>query len=270
MGRARCTSTRCEPVRYADTDEEYRYDGLVIASGPGRCGPKRLADRRTRPPHPVRPGRCLGAAPGPAPGPAGGDRRRRPDRLRESACAVARMARDCVLIDSKQQVMSRALGEVRRQYVTEEVARDGVELRLGRRSSGSTGAGAAGCSPSTTVRGRRPTWSWPRGGAAGHRLAGGTGLDISDGVLCDEHLRVVGARGRGRRRYGGPLAQPSVRHRAAPGGQWIRRWSRAGPRPGPAGQRPPGPAGGLVPRYWSEQFGLRIQVCGEVPDGSRR
>src|SRR5439155_4452840 len=47
--------------------------------------------------------------------------------------AVRSMARRCVLIDSNPQVMTRAVGEVVGRLVTDELHRNGVDLRLGRR-----------------------------------------------------------------------------------------------------------------------------------------
>jgi NADPH-dependent 2,4-dienoyl-CoA reductase/sulfur reductase-like enzyme len=179
----------------ADTNEEFRYDGLVIATGARPLWPK-------------------GWPPKGEPGLHGlhgmsdaWELRRSLHRARrvavvgggltgcEVACTVRTMARDCVLVDSKPQVMARALGEVVGRYVTEEVAKDGVELRLTRRvkrvDRGRKGRGVLVLDDGSEEEadlvvatiGEKPDTRW---------LAD-SGFDISDGVLCDEQLRVVGA-----------------------------------------------------------------------------
>src|SRR5690606_39663254 len=135
MGRRAVHLDPVNRVVMTDTDESYRYDGLVIATGgrplwtkgwptgePGLHQVHGLADawRLRQALHRARRVAIVGG------GLTGC----------EVACTVRSLARECVLIDSKQQVMSRALGEVAGRYITEEVARDGVELRLGRRVRG--------------------------------------------------------------------------------------------------------------------------------------
>jgi hypothetical protein len=96
------------------------------------------------------------------------------------------------------------------------------------------------------------------------------GLDVSDGVLCEENLRVVGADDVV---AAGTVARwPNVRYSPKPRrvGQWIMalEQGRAAAASLLGSDHPSRPAA-LIPRFWSEQFGLRIQVCGEVPvDGS--
>jgi NADPH-dependent 2,4-dienoyl-CoA reductase/sulfur reductase-like enzyme len=105
--------------------------------------------------------------------------------------------------------------------------------------------------------GERPELEW---------LAG-TGADLSDGVLCDESLRVLGLPDTV---AAGSLARwPDPRHGTGrPGrvGQWIMavEQGRAAARTllgGSAGAPPVS----LLPRFWSDQNGLRIQVCGRLP-----
>jgi NADPH-dependent 2,4-dienoyl-CoA reductase/sulfur reductase-like enzyme len=259
-----------ERVVVADTDEVYEYDGLVIATGAGPVWPPgwpggepglhvlhglsdawrlRLALRRAKRVAVVG-GGLTGC---------------------EVACAIRGMAREVVLIDSKQQLMSRALGEVVGRYVTEEVARDGVRLRLGRRFRRldrnrrgwvlvlDDGSEVVADLVVATI-GERPDTRW---------LAG-AGVDVTDGVLCDEHLRVVGVEDVV---AAGTVARwPNLRYSPRPHrvGQWITalEQGRAAAASLLRSDHPSRPAA-LVPRFWSEQFGLRIQVCGEVPtDGS--
>jgi len=254
-------------VVLTDTDEKYRYDGLVIATGarplwpegwprgePGLHQAHGLADawRLRQALHRARRVAIVGG------GLTGC----------EVACTVRALARQCVLIDSKQQVMTRALGEVAGRYITEEVERDGVELRLGRRvrrlDRGRKGwvltlddGSEVTADLVVSTIGERPDTQW---------LAS-TGFDISDGVLCDEHLRVVG--GEDVVACGTVARWPNLRYRTEPRrvGQWIMalEQGRAAAATLLRSDHPARPAA-LVPRYWSEQFGLRIQVCGEVPD----
>lgn len=190
----------------------------------------------------------------------------------EVASAVRSLARECILIDSKPQVMSRALGEVVGNYLTDEVARDGVELRLQRRFR-------------SIDRDRRGRWVLTLddgsevvadvvvasiGERPDTRWLASSGFDVSDGVLCDQNLRVVG--GRDVVAAGTVARWPNLRYGTRPGrcGQWIMalEQGRAAAASLLASDHPTRPAA-LVPRFWSEQFGLRIQVCGEVPtDGS--
>jgi hypothetical protein len=107
-----------------------------------------------------------------------------------------------------------------------------------------------------STTGERPDTGW---------LDGTPGMDLSDGILCDEALRVVGlpdvvAAGTAAR-------WPNLRYGTAATrvGQWITalEQGRAAARSLLAGDD--AVAFTHVPRFWSEQFGLRIQVCGMLP-----
>ena len=91
------------------------------------------------------------------------------------------------------------------------------------------------------------------------------GFDLSDGVRCDENLRVRGA-------YGvvaaGVIARwPNLRFstRETRCGQWIAAMEqgRAAAASLLAGDRPVPPVT-LLPRFWSQQADLRIQACGLI------
>jgi NADPH-dependent 2,4-dienoyl-CoA reductase/sulfur reductase-like enzyme len=255
---------------YTDTDEEFRYDGLVIASGS----------------RPALPGHWPVAEPGfhvlydLAGAWALRQELRAARRVAiiggglsgcETACAVRTMARDCVVIDGHRGVMNRAIGAVASEYVTDEVARDGVQLRLGRRVShversrrGWLVALDDGSDVTADVvvatLGEKPNTEW---------LRSTPGLDVSDGVLCDESLRVLGADGIV---AAGTVARwPNARYPAAPArcGQWIAalEQGRSAARTLLAGDHPAAPAA-ILPRYWSDQFGLSIQVVGRLPTDS--
>jgi NADPH-dependent 2,4-dienoyl-CoA reductase/sulfur reductase-like enzyme len=186
----------------------------------------------------------------------------------ETACTIRSMARDCVVVDSNRSVMSRALGGPASEYVTEEVMRDGVELRLGarvrqleRHRRGWTLFLSDGSEVEADIvvatLGERPDVGW---------LESGPRLDLSDGVLCDESLRVIGAPGVV---AAGSVARwPNARFGTRPArvGQWI-----AALELGQIAARTllaadgPAEAAAILPRYWSDQFGLRVQVCGQLP-----
>jgi NADPH-dependent 2,4-dienoyl-CoA reductase/sulfur reductase-like enzyme len=255
---------------YTDTDEEFLYDGLVIATGSrpalphhwptdepgfhvlyGLSGAWALRQE-------LRAARKVAIIGGGLSG-------------CETACAIRSMARDCVLIDSNRGVMNRAIGALASEYVTEEVARDGVELRLGRRvhqvERGRRGWVVTLDDGSEVVAdivvatlGEKPDTGW---------LESGTRWDLSDGILCDQSLRVVGAEGVV---AAGTIARwPNARFDSAPArcGQWIAalEHGQAAARALLAGDQPVAPAA-VLPRYWSDQFGLRIQVVGQLPTDS--
>lgn len=249
-----------------DTDETYAFDGLVVATGarsvpppgwptgePGLHALRGLSD-------------------------AWALRRSLRDAERvvvvgagltgcEVASAVRYLARDCVLVDANPYLLGRAVGEPIGRLVNEAAARDGVRLRLGRRVRDLTRRRRgwvvrlddgeelhADVVVGTT--GERPDTGW----------LSGTGLDLTDGVLCDQSLRAVGAAGIV---AAGTVARwPNLRYSAEPRryGQWISalQQGRAAARTLLAGHRRIPPVT-VLPRFWSDQFGLRIQVCGELP-----
>jgi NADPH-dependent 2,4-dienoyl-CoA reductase/sulfur reductase-like enzyme len=186
----------------------------------------------------------------------------------ETAYTVRSLARKCVLIDSHWGVMTRAIGDVASEFVTDEVAHDGVEMRLGRRVKHVEPHRRGWCltlDDGTDVYadlvvatlGERPNTEWLR--TAGP-------VDISDGVLCDESLRVVGLENVV---AAGVVARwPNTRYDAPARrtGQWIAalEHGHAAARTLLAGDQM-APSAAILPRYWSDQFGLRIQVCGQIP-----
>jgi NADPH-dependent 2,4-dienoyl-CoA reductase/sulfur reductase-like enzyme len=249
-----------------DTDEAFEYDGLVITSGARAVAPASipvgepgihliygLDDAWSLRADLHRAGRVavIGA------GLTGS----------EVASAVRSMARECVLIDSKTP-MAKPLGAVAAQLIAPEIRRAGVELRTGRRVTevfkARKGWGLllddgeeVFADVIVASTGERPDTEW---------LSGTSELDISDGVLCDESLRVRGAENVV---AAGTVARwPNLQYTAEPMriGQWIAalEMGRSAARTLLAGSRPVEPVTHL-PRFWSDQFGLRIQVCGQLP-----
>jgi NADPH-dependent 2,4-dienoyl-CoA reductase/sulfur reductase-like enzyme len=253
-------------VVHTDTGERFGYDRLVIATGAAPLPPQgwpmqepglhvlyRLGDawRLRRELRDARRVAVVGA------GLTGC----------EVAHAVRSLARECVLIDPRPQALVRPLGEQVGRVVTREIARDGVTLRLSRRVTG-LARGRRGwvlmlddgdevhADVVVTTTGERPDTTW---------LAGVPGVDLSDGILCDEALRVVGLPGVVA--AGTAARWPNLRYSATPRrvGQWITalEQGRAAARTLMTGSA--APAFTHVPRFWSDQFGLRIQVCGVLP-----
>jgi NADPH-dependent 2,4-dienoyl-CoA reductase/sulfur reductase-like enzyme len=162
--------------------------------------------------------------------------------------------------------MYRALGEPIGALVTEAHQHSGVQTRLGRRV--------------TSIEARRGHWRLTLDD--GERIAAdvvlltagekpdtewlsGSGLDIRDGVRCDERLRVRGTEGVV---AAGVVARwPNLRFTTEPGrvGQWIAAMEqgRAAAAALLAGDRPVPPVT-LLPRFWSQQGDLRIQGCGLI------
>jgi NADPH-dependent 2,4-dienoyl-CoA reductase/sulfur reductase-like enzyme len=184
----------------------------------------------------------------------------------EAACAVRGLAREAVIIDPKPCLMHRALGEPVGMLVTQAHREEGIETRLGRRVA--------------EAERLRSRWRLTLddgdhvhadlvlvtvGERADTRWLAGSGLDIRDGVRCDENLRVLGTDGVV---AAGVVARwPNLRFGADPGrvGQWIAAMEqgRAAAQTLLAGERPLPPVT-LLPRFWSTQGDLRIQACGSV------
>lgn len=184
----------------------------------------------------------------------------------EAAVAVRGLAREAVVIDSKPCLMYRALGETIGTLVTDAHRRAGVTTRLGRRVAEVerrrnkwrlTLDDGEYLSADVVVvtAGERPDTAW---------LAS-SGLDIKDGVRCDENLRAYGAVDVV---AAGVVARwPNLRFgkETVRCGQWIAAMEqgRAAAAALLAGDRPTPPAT-LLPRFWSQQGDLRIQACGTI------
>jgi NADPH-dependent 2,4-dienoyl-CoA reductase/sulfur reductase-like enzyme len=184
----------------------------------------------------------------------------------EAATVVRGLARDVVIVDSKPCLMYRALGESVGALVTYAHEDAGIGTRLGRRVA--------------EVQRRRNRWRLTLDDGeylsadlvlvtAGERpdtgWLSGSGLDIRDGVRCDENLRVRGTDGVV---AAGVVARwPNLRlgRTAVRCGQWIAAMEQGRAAAGSllAGDRPVPPVT-LLPRFWSQQGDLRIQACGHV------
>jgi NADPH-dependent 2,4-dienoyl-CoA reductase/sulfur reductase-like enzyme len=252
---------------WTDSDERFPYDGLVVASGSHAVAPigwpngapglhvlHRLSDAWTLR-HDLRDADRVAVVGGGLTG-------------CETAAAVRALARRCVLIDANPQVMTHAIGEYVGGLVTEELRREGVDLRLGRRvteidrsrrnwrlvlDDGSR----VDADVVVMTTGERPDTGW---------LESAGGLDLSDGVLCDESLRMIGASGVVAAGAVARWPNPRTGGRPIRCGQWLSALEQgkaaASTLMAGDGRVPPVT---LLPRFWSEQFGLRIQAAGELP-----
>ena len=248
-----------------DTDEVFEYDGLVIATGAYAMAAPRVADRRARPARPVPDGRRLALR----------SELRGPTRSPSSAAASpaarwpprsAAWPATATSSTPSRTPMAGPLGEHVGRWWRGDEGRRRPDA-LGRRVAGLNRARRGWTlilddGEEITVdivvaaTGERPDTRW---------LQGCPDIDVSDGVLCDEALRVSAPR----------TSWPPARWPAGRTCSTRRRPPRrpvdhrAGARPGrgrhAALQGHPVEPVTHMPRFWSEQFGLRIQVCGETP-----
>lgn len=183
----------------------------------------------------------------------------------EVACATVASARQAVVINSQQYLMPRSIGEPIGALVTAAHHSAGIETRLGRRVAEANrfrdtwrlvldDGDVVTADLVVLTAGERPDIEWLEG----------SGLDVSDGVRCDPALRAVGADGVvaagalvrwPNLRYGRELSRVGQWIAALELGQAAARTLLSGPDAAPAT---------LLPRFWSDQLGLRIQVCGRL------
>jgi len=273
LGRTAVACDMNERVVWAHTGEGFRFDGLVIANGArpmlnsmwtGSAVPHIVHDiedawnirvgLRTAEKVAIVGGGFTGT---------------------ELACSIRGMGKDVTLVHPRDVVLNGVLDKTAAHLLTEEHAEDGVDLRLGRRVKAADRAGGkwmltlddgsrVDSDMVVMTAGEKPDISW---------LAG-TGIDTSDGVACDDSLRVLDEEG-----YvvpgvvaAGALAKwPNYWMNGKNGrvGQWIAALEQGqqAARSLLAGDASTNPAI-LLPRYWSQQLGLRIQVCGDISDES--
>ncbi len=184
----------------------------------------------------------------------------------EAAATIHQLAREAIIIDSKPCLMHRALGETIGQLVTEAHQRAGIRTRLRRRV--------------VEVERRRNRWRLTlddgeyvvadlvlltTGEQPDTGWLHGSGLDTTDGVACDENLRVRGASGVVA--AGVVASWPNLRFGTDPVrcGQWIVAMEQGRAAAGSllAGDRAVPPVT-VLPRLWSQQVDLRIQACGVI------
>ncbi|MFL6073087.1 MAG: NAD(P)/FAD-dependent oxidoreductase [Mycobacteriales bacterium] len=257
---------------FTDTNDVYHYDGLVIASGARPVMPEGWPVNApgVHLLHRVEQSLAL--------------RRdlRDADRVAivgggltgcEVACAVHKMAREAVIINSKRALLSNVLGEPVGRLVTEAHQRAGIGMRLGRRVAAIeqrrrerwrlrlTDGDVVNADVVVVTSGDKPDTEWLEG----------SGLDISDGVRCDEMLRALTPDGiivPGVVVAGVIARWPNLRYSRRPvrTGHWIAalEQGQAAARTLLGGDHMGGRPFTLLPRFWSDQLGLRIEVSGLV------
>jgi NADPH-dependent 2,4-dienoyl-CoA reductase/sulfur reductase-like enzyme len=248
-------------------DEELRYDGLIIATGveprrmPGAPhGHQRVVVVRTLA-DTVALQRALNTSAGPVAVVGDGF------IGLEVASSLREMGRDVVLLGRAMPLLSDVLGPDIGDWLTALHHAHGVRLELGttvrrwRPSPSSVGlefadGRAVEVACVVVAVGSVPAVSWLRGAK----------LPLDDGVLCGPTCHVVGS---DTIVAAGDVARwPNLRFDPAPqrDEHWLNavEMSRAAAEnllTGPQGAVPYAP----VPRFWSEQHGVRIQVAGR-PD----
>jgi NADPH-dependent 2,4-dienoyl-CoA reductase/sulfur reductase-like enzyme len=194
LGRTAVACDLNERVVWAHTGEGFRFDGLVIANGArpmlnsmwsGAAVPHIVHDiedawnirvgLRTAQKVAIVGGGFTGT---------------------ELACAIRTMGKDVTLVHPRDVLLNGVLDKTASHLMTEEHAEDGIDLRLGRRVKAADRAGGkwmltlddgsrVDSDMVVMTAGEKPDISW---------LAG-TGIDTSDGVVCDDSLRVLDEEG---------------------------------------------------------------------------
>lgn len=191
----------------------------------------------------------------------------------EVACSAATLGRSVVVLEALPVPLERALGAEMGQAVRDWHLAKGLDLRAGVGFGSIAGSGrpeAVVLGDGTSVPadvvvvgvGVAPVTGW----------LDGSGIDVEDGVLCDERLRVL--------RSGRPLpdvvAAGDVARWAHPGyGETVRieHWTNATEAGEAAartlmlgdGAEPYAP----TPYFWSDQHGMKLQFVGRAAPGDR-
>jgi NADPH-dependent 2,4-dienoyl-CoA reductase/sulfur reductase-like enzyme len=183
----------------------------------------------------------------------------------EVACTTVAQARKAVVINSQPYLMPRSIGEPIGALVTAAHHAAGIETRLGCRVAEAArfrgswrlvlnNGDVVTADMVVLTAGERPDVDWLEG----------SGLDVSNGVRCDATLRALGADGVvaagalvnwPNLRYGRELSRVGQWIAALEMGQGAARTLLAGRDAAPVP---------ILPRFWSDQLGLRIQVCGRL------
>jgi NADPH-dependent 2,4-dienoyl-CoA reductase/sulfur reductase-like enzyme len=187
----------------------------------------------------------------------------------EVACIASGLGRKTMIVNPQRHLMARAVGDPIGALISEEHRRSGITLRMGRRVKRvEFGAGSwwlqlddgevIATDLIVAATGERTAVQW---------LAGSP-VDTDGGLLCDESLRVRGLEGVV---AAGSVARwPNLRYgpEVVRTRHWIgaleqgrgAAWTLLSPWRG-------APPVTLLPRFWSKQRDLRIQVCGRIdPD----
>ncbi|HEU5471616.1 MAG TPA: FAD-dependent oxidoreductase [Actinophytocola sp.] len=244
--------------------EELSYDGLIIATGVEAKRPNnvpyhdnRIVLMRTLS-DALELERALGAHRGPVAVVGGGF------TGCEIAASLRHLGRDVTIIGRGKNLLGNVLGPKLGEWLTRTHSEHGVDLALGNSvkqwAPGPDGIALQLTDGSTMVAacvviaaGTEPCTTWLRG----------SGLPLDNGVVCEPTCHVVGAEDVV---AAGDVAQwPNLRFDEVP--RRIEHWlnavemGRAAAESllaGRAGAKPFTP----MPRFWTEQYGVRIQAAG--------
>ena len=178
----------------------------------------------------------------------------------EVASSAAKLGKKVTVIEAASRLLARAVSPVVSRFLLDAHARAGVAVRLGDSVAAMTGdAGRlAGVDLGSGVRLRADLVVVGIGGIANDELASAVGLKCSNGIVVDEHGRTeaadIYAAGDCANHY----------NRFAEG--WIRLESvqhaqDQGKAAGLAIADSHEPYGS-VPRFWSDQYDLKLQIVG--------
>ena len=189
----------------------------------------------------------------------------------EVAASASQRGLNVSVLEALPIPLDRAIGETMGTQIADLHRRRGIDLRTDVIVEGLVGNGrteglrlsGGGVVPADAVVvgiGVAPETAWLED----------SNVDLNDGVLCDERLRVLS----GGRRLPGVVAAGDVARWPHPGWSRLARvehWTNAVEH-GEAAARTllegdAAPAFAPVPYFWSDQFGLKIQFVGETVPG---
>jgi 3-phenylpropionate/trans-cinnamate dioxygenase ferredoxin reductase subunit len=178
----------------------------------------------------------------------------------EVASSAARLGKKVTVIEAAPRLLARAVSPIVSRFLLDAHAQAGVEVRLGDTVVAMTGDAVrlAGVDLGSGVRLRANLVVVGIGGIANDELAGATGLQCSNGIVVDEHGRTEASD-----IY---AAGDCANHYNRLAEQWIRLESVQH-------AQDQGRAAGLaiadchepydnVPRFWSDQYDLKLQIVG--------
>jgi NADPH-dependent 2,4-dienoyl-CoA reductase/sulfur reductase-like enzyme len=189
----------------------------------------------------------------------------------EVAASAHQLGVEVTVIEALPVPLERAIGPEMGAAVADMQRRHGVDVRLGVGVDGLVGAGRAEgvrLADGSVVAadlvvvgvGVAPTTDWLEG----------SGVDVADGVLCDERLRVLA----GGQPHPDIVAVGDIARWTHPGyGEPVRieHWTNAVDQ-GEAAARTllegdAAPPYGPTPYFWSDQFGAKLQFVGQTRPG---
>ncbi len=192
----------------------------------------------------------------------------------EVASSARQLGLEVTVLEALPVALERAIGLEMGEVITSMHRRQGVDVRLNAAVEELVGAGGTGRVEGIRLAGGEvieadvvvvgigvvPSIDWLEG----------SGLDLSDGVVCDQRLRALHA---GRPRSDVVAVGDVARWDHPDYGQTIRieHWTNAAEQAEVAAQTllegDAAPAYAPTPYFWSDQFGVKIQFVGHTQPG---